>query len=761
MDKYIVFAGRKIPISTSYPVFLFENDSAPSYYHPDRHLSPDKLMQMALLRPTLQNYSFRFDKQNRFNRTFEQLFNVPREEVEALGQHIIQIALHHDVTMNAIETYNVLCTRGLSTHFCVNYDGALYQYMDCYHTAWATGDNNNWCIAIDMNNPVYPELRSQDPAGALREIYQGKVNGSLKTMLGYTEAQYETIIALMKAFVSPVNVPGEPDPWIPLPVVAENCFPPISETGEVINRLLANCTQFKGFLGHYHCSANKWDPGPAFDWLRVLSGIKGKRNSLPIMLDEDNKNIADCGGERLNKLFDTYYHNAENSNGGWYPVGSNQSWHSGIHLSAPEGSPIINMMEGTIVAIRNVKTVALGDPSFVLVRHEREETGPDGNPRKVFWYSLYMHLQRMKDEEDCAKIPWVAGLLGTDFTPPDSVIHDLRESNRFYEQGVPHVVDGTVPRKNYKEILEAFFRGDIILTQIPCDAGSVIGTIGVFGDKPDRRIHQVHVEVFSAENLFAHGSAQMGSWGLAEGDYSEYSLVNVKKLIKPIKDFVKSMNATGKDPTFLKTSEIGAFYQMSEANVYASRRDEFRSLICYHRSEWSPLMNWTKTAVHSVGWQWESEKEFGEWLVLWLPFQWMTTDVTTALDLPRKHYFFTYHPIYMLEQLNQTYAGDIRQTAEEASDGEFKDNANEVANRLAELIKLNKRLENGEELSPAEKARHDELYELMDDHLDDEKGDIGSETVYDYNYDPNFERWEPGEWQPPPRVNLKNMGTDD
>ena len=88
MDKYIIFAGRRIPIATNYPVFLFENDSAPSYYHPDRHLSPDKLMQMALLRPTLQNYSFRFNKNNRFNLTPEQLFSVPRDEVEALGRTI-------------------------------------------------------------------------------------------------------------------------------------------------------------------------------------------------------------------------------------------------------------------------------------------------------------------------------------------------------------------------------------------------------------------------------------------------------------------------------------------------------------------------------------------------------------------------------------------------------------------------------------------------------------------------------------------------
>ena len=286
MEKYILFAGRKVPINTNYPVNLFSNGSSPSFYNPENWLSPDKLAQMTLLRPERRNYSYRMGNKMHFQKSADQLFSVTRDELDALGEFIHQIALHHDVTTNAVDTYNVLCTRGLSTHFVVNYDGALYQFMDCYHVAWATGDNNNHSIAIDMNNPVYPELKDEDPARGMRDIYQGKINGAVKTMLGYTEPQYETIIALIKALISPVQVPNE-EPWIPLKTVSENCFPPISESGEVINRLLRDSIGFKGFLGHYHCSANKWDPGPAFDWMRVLSGIKGKRNSLPMLIGED------------------------------------------------------------------------------------------------------------------------------------------------------------------------------------------------------------------------------------------------------------------------------------------------------------------------------------------------------------------------------------------------------------------------------------------------------------------------------------------
>jgi N-acetyl-anhydromuramyl-L-alanine amidase AmpD len=32
---------------------------------------------------------------------------------------------------------------------------------------------------------------------------------------------------------------------------------------------------YRGLLGHYHMQKNKIDPGPAFDWERVVSGARG------------------------------------------------------------------------------------------------------------------------------------------------------------------------------------------------------------------------------------------------------------------------------------------------------------------------------------------------------------------------------------------------------------------------------------------------------------------------------------------------------
>ena len=35
-----------------------------------------------------------------------------------------------------------------------------------------------------------------------------------------------------------------------------------------------NCKNYQGVLGHYHIQTDKMDPGPAFDWDRVIGGAQ-------------------------------------------------------------------------------------------------------------------------------------------------------------------------------------------------------------------------------------------------------------------------------------------------------------------------------------------------------------------------------------------------------------------------------------------------------------------------------------------------------
>ncbi len=744
MEKYIIFAGRKVPIATSYDVIIYDNENNQSFYDPQRTLSADQVMKMQLVRPEMRAFS----KRAGLDLEPSQLFNVPKDQVYLLGERLTQIAFHHDVTEKATDTFNVLCTRGLSTHFDINYDGRLYQFMDPYHVAWATGDNNSKSIAIDMNNPVFPELQATEPAAGLREIYQGKINGSVKTMLGYTEAQYETLIALLKALLLPMEWPGEGQ-WIPMKTVSENCFPPITESGEIINRLLKDPIGFVGMLGHYHCSINKWDPGPAFDWMRVLAGIKGERNSFPVIIDRDGRNLSSVAGNALINALDNYYQNTQDSEGGWFPIGVNQSWHSGVHVAAEEGTPVRAMMNGTIVAVRNVNRVDLGDPSFVLIRHERVETGHDGKNVSIYWYSLYMHLKHYETPESMNEIPWITNLFGGTIDTPEDLIYAPSSGKFPPEKGIPNTFN-TISAKGPNEIAKAFYRGDILLVNIPVKAGDEIGFVGIFGDTTDRdrQRAQVHVEVFSETNIFQTRNAQKDSWNIVEGDSSDYSLVRVKRIISPIQKHIAEHN-NGKKPSFLKASEIRSFFSAGPTEDAAAARDSFRKFICYHKSEWSPLMDWTRTAVQTVGWQWENENQFGDWLLKWLPFQWLTKDVTSALNLPASHHFYTYHPIYLLEHLNSTYAGNIRKNAEESSPDEADKKREEQQAKIDRLLELNKKAALNGSLSDEESKERDALYAQMDDHLGDQRGDIDFPTEYNYQHDKFFDDWDEGEWPPP------------
>jgi N-acetyl-anhydromuramyl-L-alanine amidase AmpD len=38
--------------------------------------------------------------------------------------------------------------------------------------------------------------------------------------------------------------------------------------------------KFQGLVGHYHLTTNKTDPGPAFDWEKLLSETKRLTNAV-------------------------------------------------------------------------------------------------------------------------------------------------------------------------------------------------------------------------------------------------------------------------------------------------------------------------------------------------------------------------------------------------------------------------------------------------------------------------------------------------
>lgn len=746
-DKYIVIAGKRIPINCDAAVLTFDVPGNPSFYAPPA----DKLVQLQQMRPSGRSYS------NRRGLRLQphEFAAVTQDEMARMQEEVMQVVLHHDVTFTAEKCFSVLLSRGLSTHFMINHDGTLIQALDVYHASWATGANNGGCIAIDLNNPVKLEYAKSDPANPPRQVHQGKVNGSMKVALGYTDAQYATLIALFRAFVTPIKLDAKTY-WVPLPKLASNFFPPMDAEGQVIDRLIHGHTEFVGFMGHWHCEAQKWDPGPGFDWLRVLAGVHGERNSFPVLL-EDGSNLADLQGEGLKAQLEQFYDNVESSEtGGWYPVGANQSWHSGIHLHVDRDKPVLSMAKGTIVAVRNAKRVDLGDPGFVVVRHEMKvdvTTVVEGEeePEPVYWWSVYMHLGRMETLEQLGAVPWVNTLLGGVFEPPAADMFDLGTLDTGFppEKRPPRTVDGTTPSKFDRQ---GFWDGHIVLCEIPVDSGEQLGFVGEFGSNEWNLEPQIHVEVISALNLFdrERDSASAREWVLAEGDKDSNSLVSIDKVVAPILQRAVTFESQEQAERVVKTSEIQAFFVDGSA---AAERERFRRMICFHQSEWSPRMAWDKTAATAVGWQWETQEAFSRWLVTWVPFQWMTQEVTGHCKFPESHQFYTYHPITFLDFLNRSYSGSAGDTAEAVSESELGDAQQQAAARERELedqlAVYQNRIAAGEELTAEEQEAYDALLLQVDRHF----GSQGEANIFggdeQWLYDGSFDTWEPGEWDPP------------
>ena len=56
------------------------------------------------------------------------------------------------------------------------------------------------------------------------------------------------------------------------------CDYPRDDKGQLIPGVLSQekLDSYQGLIGHYHIQKNKTDPGPAFDWSRIVEGARAK-----------------------------------------------------------------------------------------------------------------------------------------------------------------------------------------------------------------------------------------------------------------------------------------------------------------------------------------------------------------------------------------------------------------------------------------------------------------------------------------------------
>jgi N-acetyl-anhydromuramyl-L-alanine amidase AmpD len=624
MSDFLVVCGQQVPIGRRVVTFL--ESGAPNFYLAQEETGQSLLSPRAGVPPTA--------------------------DVSILAQKVQQIIIHHDATWNSLACFQVLKNRGLSTHLMIEGDGTIFQPADLRDSTWhAGGIFNQIGVGIDMNNVASLELlRDSDRGRAYTQSRGGlitnQINGARLTSAGYTEAQYQALVAVIVGLHKVL-------PKIRL-------FPPLDANGEVINRKLINAWEFQGWLGHLHISADKWDPGPGFDWRRVMVGIHGERNSMPVDLPQTRKLQDVFSAAEVYQIAEKYYLNVESAQSGYYPISISQAWHSGVNLQVNPADPVRCIANGEVVAVRNAQPVELGSPNFVLIRHKirsrpKEQEGgekKDGQVEETFeeklWFSLYMYTRYIDDQTPPEKRPaWYRALGANELGEAAQDVEELRGDE---EDRRPRV------GKNFRDLR----RGDVVLVEpVEVKAGDIIAYAGNFGPTEDLQRAVVHVETFSSEEDPLFDPTEFpDTWKLVEADDGKESLADIEQIWKPIleaTDFLRDEKIRlVRGRRILTGSEIREFFQGDSL-----AKQIFRGYVCRHVSEWRDDLDWSRTAAIAVGWQWQTREAYQSFLKRWQPFMWLTAEVAEHAGINKERLIWTYHPVTLLAWLHTNYGRQL------------------------------------------------------------------------------------------------------
>lgn len=214
--------------------------------------------------------------------------------LEQVQSNVDLFVIHFDVCLTSRQCFKVLHdARGLSVHFLLDLDGTIYQTLDLAARARHATIANDRSIGIEIAQmgaygdpkkldrwykrdpdgrlfidlglrPEETGLKSKDFVArpARDELFSGTINGSKLYQYDFTEEQYHSLALLTRSL-------KEIFPKLELRV-------PLGNNG-VLDRVMTEdeFRTFSGVLGHWHVQKNKNDPGPAFDWNRVLREAAG------------------------------------------------------------------------------------------------------------------------------------------------------------------------------------------------------------------------------------------------------------------------------------------------------------------------------------------------------------------------------------------------------------------------------------------------------------------------------------------------------
>ncbi len=293
----IVAAGQFFHTGT--PVVLWMDPGGYDAYRVERRFTPLDKSDWA----TSHAEGKDLETPNRYNMRKAGLTDAEIERLRGGGwdlptlQRVVdQFVVHFDVAGTSKQCFNILHDhRNLSVHFMLDIDGTIYQTLDLKERAWQATTANSRSVGIEIANMgAYrsPDSRSlkewygPDDHGRTRitippsygdggvrtknfvgypdrpDLVTGNIQGQELMQYDYTPQQYAALTRLIASLCT----------------IFPNlkCQYPTDASGKLITHKLPDdqLNSYHGVLGHYHVQTNKTDPGPAFQWDKVIGGAK-------------------------------------------------------------------------------------------------------------------------------------------------------------------------------------------------------------------------------------------------------------------------------------------------------------------------------------------------------------------------------------------------------------------------------------------------------------------------------------------------------
>jgi hypothetical protein len=406
--------------------------------------------------------------------------------------------------------------RGLSVHFLIDWDGTIFQTLDLVDCAFQAAGVNEISVGVELANRGdafrFPnDYNASSGPHSRREKVTCTINNAQFLAYSYHKEQMEAMRAIGRCLAR--VFPSLPQVY------------PADEGGEPIWNSLTDPRAYKGYLGHYHVTNQKWDPGP-FDFKEFTTGIRA-RMFYPVILGSSDKaqEIPEDPDKQQDMAEQLYENNEKEGEGGYYPVGpygDSKLWHGGVHIRTQKGTPVFAPFAGTVVAARMTDDSPVGSRNFCLMKHNLTVKA-----QQISFWTLFFHL----DEESAG--PNAPG---------------------WYNKCQSQLADEPVGLK------------------FDVAGGELIGHVGEAGP-PGRFEGQLHFEVFSTEDIGER--IQPGFWKNIEGAGMGRFCTAPDVLDK----IDKPGPPKGKRDNILSRTELLNFYRNDPA------REAFHKMAVHHLTE--------------------------------------------------------------------------------------------------------------------------------------------------------------------------------